>query len=101
MKKGIDPKTLKEFKRFAANIAELNKQAITAYRPLIEDLCQREGTEKEVEVCLDALLNYVGDTDAQKMFHRICQQYLPIYPDCIAFYMKTYREMQGDEHEEH
>ena len=95
----MDAKSLNEFRRIAASITKLNKQAVAAYQPVVEDLCQREGTEKEVEACLDALLNFLDDTDAQKMFHRICQQYLPIYPDCIAFYMKTYHEKQGDAHE--
>ena len=97
----MDAKKLNLLKQLSASFMMQIKKRLATYHLLVEDLCQREGTEKEVEACLDALLNYVGDTDAQKMFHRICQQYLPIYPDCIAFYMKTYHEIQGDAHEEH
>ncbi len=86
--------SLNEFRQIAASITKLNKEAVAVYQPVVENLCHRHATENELEHCLDSLLDFVGDKNIQKLFNRLCQKYLPIYPDCIAFYMKTYQEMQ-------
>lgn len=95
--KGMDAQSLNEFRRIAASIAKLNQEAVAAYQPVVEDLCQRQATEKELEHCFDGLLGFVGDKSIQKLFNRLCQKYLPIYPDCIAFYIKAYKEETQEE----
>lgn len=97
----MDAKSLNDFRRIAASIAKLNHEAVAIYQPVVENLCHRQATENELEHCLDRLLDFVGDKGIQKLFNRLCQKYLPIYPDCIAFYIKAYKEeTQEDTHEE-
>ena len=97
----MDAEKLNLLKQISASFMMQNKKRLATYHLLVEDLCHRQATENELEHCLDRLLDFVGDKEIQKLFNRLCQHYLPIYPDCIAFYTKAYKEeTQEDTHEE-
>lgn len=50
------------FKALAEQMEALYEQAYIAYKPLVDDICRRVATEKEVEWLLTWLLDFAGTT---------------------------------------
>ena len=98
----------KEIKRQAEELAKelepliqqlngLNDQAVTAYAPLVDDICSRKATEKEVDCLLTWMLDFAGDERMLKLYKRVCRAYWQIYPETIAFYIMEYRKLYDPE----
>ena len=49
------------FKVFAKQMEALNEQAYYLYKPQVDDICQRDASQKEVGWLMDWLLQYAGD----------------------------------------
>ena len=69
----------------------LNNQAVAAYAPLVEDICSRKATEKEVDRLLTWMLDFAGNERMLKLYKRVCRAYWQIYPETIAYYIMEYR----------
>ena len=69
----------------------LNDQAVAAYAPLVEDICSRKATEKEVDWLLTWMLGFAGNERMLKLYKRVCRAYWQIYPETIAYYIMEYR----------
>jgi hypothetical protein len=98
----------KEIKRQAEELAKelepliqqlngLNDQAVTAYAPLVDDICSRKATEKEVDWLLTWMLDFAGNERMLKLYKRVCRAYWQIYPETIAFYIMEYRKWYDPE----
>ena len=98
----------KEIKRQAEELAKelepliqqlngLNDQAVTAYAPLVDDICSRKATEKEVDWLLTWMLDFAGNERMLKLYKRMCRAYWQIYPETIAFYIMEYRKWYDPE----
>lgn len=69
----------------------LNDQAVAAYAPLVDDICSRKATEKEVDWLLTWMLDFAGNERMLKLYKRVCRAYWQIYPETIAYYIMEYR----------
>ena len=75
----------------------LNDQAVAAYAPLVDDICSRKATEKEVDWLLTWMLDFTGNERMLKLYKRVCRAYWQIYPETIAFYIMEYRKWYDPE----
>ena len=69
----------------------LNDQAVAAYAPLVEDICSRKATEKDVGWLLTWMLDFAGNERMLELYKRVCRAYWQIYPETIAYYIMEYR----------
>lgn len=86
--------------QIAERINQLNQWAYVTYLPLVEDVCNREASEEELSHLLDYLLDFTCDKKMLDLYKKVCRKYFYIYPNCIRFYIKAYREMWEDEQEQ-
>ena len=75
----------------------LNDQAVMAYQPLVDDICHRKATQKEVEHLLDFMFDFVGDERMLLLFKRVCRAYWQTCPESIAWYIMEYRKWYDPE----
>ena len=75
----------------------LNDQAVAAYAPLVDDICSRKATEKEVDWLLTWMLDFAGNERMLKLYKRVCRAYWQIYPETIAYYIMEYRRWYDPE----
>lgn len=80
-------------------IVELYQKAYEVYLPLVEAVCSRTVLEDELSHLLDYLLDFACDEKMLGLYKKVCRRYLYVYPDCIKFYIETYREMWGEEND--
>ena len=85
--------------QIAEQIKQLHKKAYDIYLPLVDDVCRREVSEKELSYLLDYLLDFACDEKMLKLYKKVCRRYLYSYPSCIKSYIDAYREMLKDENE--
>ena len=83
--------------QIAEQINQLRKEAYDIYLPLVNDVCRREVSEKELSHLLDYLLDFACDEKILVLYKRVCRRYLYMYPNCIKFYIEEYRAMWEDE----
>lgn len=98
----------KEIKRQADELAKeleplfqqlngLNNQAVAAYAPLVDDICSRKATEKEVGWLLTWMLDFAGNERMLKLYKRVCRAYWQSYPETVAYYIMEYRKWYDPE----
>ena len=85
--------------QIAEQIKQLHKKAYEIYLPLVDDVCRREVSEKELSYLLDYLLDFACDEKMLELYKKVCRRYLYSYPSCIKSYIDAYREMLKDENE--
>ena len=78
-------------------MVKINQEAYKVYSTLVEDVCRRTVSEDELSHLLDCLLDFAYDEKMLGVFKKVCRRYLYIYPNCIKFYIRVYREMWEDE----
>lgn len=83
--------------QIAEQIVQLHQKAYAVYLPLVEDVCSRIVPEDELSHLLDYLLDFACEEKMLGLYKKVCRRYLYVYPDCIKFYVKAYREMWGEE----
>jgi len=81
----------KELKPIIQQLNALNDQAVAAYAPLVEDICSRKATEKDVGWLLTWMLDFAGNERMLELYKRVCRAYWQIYPETIAYYIMEYR----------
>ena len=82
----------KELEPLIRQLHGLNDQAVAAYAPLVDDICSRKATEKEVEWLLTWMLDFADDERMLKLYKRVCRAYWQTYPEAVAFYIMEYRK---------
>jgi hypothetical protein len=98
----------KEIKRQADELAKeleplfqqlngLNNQAVAAYAPLVDDICSRKATEKEVGWLLTWMLDFAGNERMLILYKRVCRAYWQSYPETVAYYIMEYRKWYDPE----
>ena len=98
----------KEIKRQADELAKeleplfqqlngLNNQAVAAYAPLVDDICSRKATEKEVGWLLTWMLDFAGNERMLKLYKQVCRAYWQSYPETVAYYIMEYRKWYDPE----
>ena len=83
--------------QIAEQINQLHQEAYDTYLPLVDDVCRREVSEKELSHLFDSLLDFACDEKILVLYKRVCRRYLYTYPNCIKFYIEAYRDMWEDE----
>ena len=76
---------------------QLGKQAVIAYKPIVDDVCSRDASEKEVAWLLDYMLDFLGNDQMLEFFKQVCRKYLEKYPDEIRFHIMEYYKLYEPE----
>lgn len=69
--------------QIAEQMAQFHQKAYEVYLPLVENVCNREVSERELSHLLDYLLDFVCDEKILGLYKRVCRRYLYTYPSCI------------------
>lgn len=72
---------------------QLGKQAVVAYKPIVDDICSRDASEKEVAWLLDYMIDLLGNDQMLEFFKQVCRKYLEKYPDEIHFHIMEYYKL--------
>ena len=76
----------------AKALSELQDRAVEAYRPLVDDICNRKAKEGEVDHLLTWMFDFVGNEKMLLLFKKVCRTYLYTYPEVVGFYIMEYRK---------
>lgn len=87
----------KELEPFIQQMRGLYVQAYAAYKPLVDDICRKDATEKEVDWLLTWMLDFAGDDNMLSLYRRVCKAYWQKYPETVAYYIMEYRKMYNTE----
>jgi hypothetical protein len=81
-------------------MAELNREAVRQYTPIVEEIL-RTGTRdvRHIEWALDGLLDFCFSDPALQLYRRLCRHYFAIDPAATAFYIDAYRDMWDSDDE--
>lgn len=80
------------FLEMAKALSELQDRAVEAYRPIVDDICNRKATEDEVDNLLTWMFDFVGNDKMLLLFKKVCRTYLYTYPEVVGFYIMEYRK---------
>ena len=80
------------FLGMAKALSELQDRAVEAYRPLVDDICNRKAKEDEVEHLLTWMFDFVENEQMLLLFKKVCRTYLYTYPEVVGFYIMEYRK---------
>jgi hypothetical protein len=80
------------FLEMAKALSELQDRAVETYRPLVNDICNRNAKEDEVEHLLTWMFDFVGNEKMLLLFKKVCRTYLYTYPEVVGFYIMEYRK---------
>jgi hypothetical protein len=76
----------------------LNEQAVSVYRPTVEDLIRTDSRDQAaIERTLDGLLGFCGHDAALMLYRRLCRHYWQFNPEATVSYINAYREMWDSE----
>ena len=87
-----EEKLLQDVSVIAYRLKELHNDAVIAYTPQVQELCDKKATQNEVERMLDLLFSFAGDERILKLYKQVCRTYWKIYPETIAFYIMEWRK---------
>ncbi len=94
-----------EIMSLAKSLADNQEQAVAEYAPLVDDICNRKATEKEVGRLLTWMLDFAHNERMLELYKKVCRTYFYTYPNTIAFYIMEYRKeydresLKGTEYE--
>jgi hypothetical protein len=72
-------------------IGALHDHAVSAYTPLVDDICSRKAKEEEVDYLLTRMFDFVGYEKMLLLFKKVCRAYFYTYPETVTFYVLEYR----------
>lgn len=82
------------------SIKNVNKQALSVYKPLVDEVCSgRMVEEKELENILDGLVSMCISDEMVNLFKRVCKKFYNQYPEIIADYVMFYKEIYEEPEE--
>ena len=80
------------FLEMAKALSELQDRAVEAYRPIVDDICNRIAKEDEVEHLLTWMFDFVENEQMMLLYKKVCRAYFYTYPETVAFYILEYRK---------
>ena len=80
------------FLEMAKALSELQDRAVEAYRPLVDDICNRIAKENEVEHLLTWMFDFVENEQMLLLYKKVCRAYFYTYPEVVGFYIMEYRK---------
>lgn len=80
------------FLEMAKALSELHDRAVEAYRPLVDDICNRKAKMDEVEHLLTWMFDFVENEQMLLLYKKVCRAYFYTYPETVAFYILEYRK---------
>lgn len=90
--KQIEDALYQDISILAEKMKGIYEDAVLAYTPLVNDICNRGATEKEVSWLLSWLFDFVGDERMLNLSKQVCRAYWQIYPNTIAEFIMDYRK---------
>ena len=87
-----EEKFMNGFLEMAKALSELQDRAVEAYRPLVDDICNRKAKEDEVEHLLTWMFDFVENEQMLLLYKKVCRAYFYTYPETVAFYILEYRK---------
>jgi hypothetical protein len=87
----------KKLEPFIQQMKGLYVQAYATYKPLVDDICRKDATEKEVGWLLTWMLDFADDDNMLLLYRRVCRAYWQKYPETVAYYIMEYRKMYDPE----
>lgn len=89
---------LNGFKELADSINKITQEAFIIYEPQVDRIYRNKvKDEKEIELIIEALLDYSYDDKILLLFKRICQYYYKINPTVTYEYVMIYRDLWDSE----
>ena len=82
--KQIEDALYQDISILAEKMKGIYEDAVLAYTPLVNDICNRGATEKEVSWLLSWLFDFVGDERMLNLSKQVYRAYWQIYPNTIA-----------------
>ncbi len=70
----------------------MHDQAVAVYTPIVDDMCSRVASKKEVGWLLDYMSGFAGDERMLLLYKRVCRHYWQVYPEMVAWYIMEYRK---------
>ncbi len=87
----------KELMELVESIQQLYEQAFMFYSPTVEELCNRNNvSQKELEYELDGMLSFCQSDNMLSLFKRLCRKFYKQYPETVASYIMTYKELYDE-----
>jgi hypothetical protein len=82
----------------AKSIADLARQAVAAYAPVVDSIISDQSTNiSHIERALDGLLDFCFDPEALDLYKMLCRYYYRLDPAAAVYYVRAYREMWDSE----
>lgn len=83
--------------KLAEALDDMYNRAVVAYTPIVDDICYRNASEKEVDNLLTWMFDFVGYERMLLLFKKVCRKYFYIYPEVVGFYILEYRKVYDGE----
>ena len=90
--KQVEQSLYNDISALAERMKGIYDDAVAAYMPLVNDICHRNASEKEVSWLLFWLLDFAGDKRMLELSKQVCRAYWQIYPNIVADYIMDYRK---------
>ena len=85
-------------RRIAEEMNELSKVAVVQYRSIVDDILNKEFTDKRENArVMDGMLDFC-QFDDMLLFKRLCRELYPHHPQLVQDYISYYREMWDNEY---
>jgi hypothetical protein len=83
--------------KLAEALDDMHNRAVVAYTPIVDDICNRDASEKEVDNLLTWMFDFVGHECMLLLFKKVCRKYFYTYPEVVGFYILEYRKVYDEE----
>lgn len=81
----------------AKALADIQDRAVVTYTPLVDEICSRIATEKEVDHLLTWMFDFVENERILLLFKKVCRTHFYTYPETVGFYILEYRKVYDRE----
>ena len=89
---------LEPFRKLAAQMQQLARQAIPLYAEEVDAILRGRSTDAQrIEHQLDGMLSFCFDAEMLLLFKKLCRYYFQLDPAATADYVRFYREMWEQE----
>lgn len=90
--KSVEESLCSDISALSERIKGIYDEAVATYTPLVNDICNRNASEREVSWLLSWLLEFAGDKRMLGLSKQVCRVYWQIYPKIVADYIMDYRK---------
>jgi hypothetical protein len=76
------------------SLTAVTRRAVREYATLVDAIVREQATDiRHIERMLDGLLDFAFDTQALRLYKRLCRHYYGIDPAGAAYYVDAYRDL--------